>query len=1094
MKASDAVNGSSSAVAAGAGAAAAPTSPSSASAAADADANIERSLGRIDPDEILADEADPDVLLGRESDSESNFSQRNSVVSARSALSRPVTPKDSVAAAGGGVGAGAGEAGTTATSSSASSASSTLDAPGTPLATKHVPKMLNRSALASDAAGSSLDTPATPTAPTHQSAAPAAAASASSTTLTEPSAADTTAKLEAHILDLTAQVTGLNEKLVRSFERISDLEDDLSDAHARVSAYSVKVAELEKERQEHLAALNTGLLVEKAHVSSEMSKLMERVIEETAQRGKAESDKEKIERELDELSASLFNEANTMVAVERLARARAEEKSNNLQQSLKDTEAIMLEQRKILESLQAQLDERRAADEAAAAAVVNGTPTPGSAARSPSISLRELAPPRSITRAGSSGTINGAGDNAARQSAPLILTNTVPYHEFMAFVRFLRKQRQSLAPFYNYPLYPKGATGSGAEGSGESSSASSTQHVVATNPLMAGGLGLSHGLAGALGAASTSAHVSAGYSREPISPFAAAGLSRHRDYPTLPSNCESMVSISNQLSSIAFLKRAQEEDSEPALRLDLAPALSWLSRRSMQSSILEGTLVIEPVFPGSQLIDEQAIRLQNAHLPPAACAMCGTGVVNVPLPAPGGDASAQGGALGSTAQSGASGASSSSGWASSISAVTGGGRSKENASSSGSQGGSGTSSAGGPSGSGTLTSKSSLPSLFSSLRLGGSNRDKSSSSGTTIIENGDASEETSAPNTPSTPMQPAFLPVPTHIFRISETASQRYLLCPHHCLVRLRAVCAFWGYVRTLERSIVLEGKRPWEDVMSAAIALDVAKPAEEAAIAGSVPAPAPEAAEASALDAEKSAANPDPTQAETEKPSETEKAAEVEEEKADAAASAVEKPANGAASTEAAAPEPEKAAEDATETAPGASDPAEPAADEPTTESKTAEPAVAPPAVDETKQLSATASSNATPDTSTPTSPRPIPPPLPARSTARRGVPPIPTSGADGGEAVTAATTPTASNGGLPPPVPPRTAVPMLVGSAALTAASASPADGVGPTAPSSARVAVHGGTLPLGWEERAWQEIVKLKEDMWKARVGVRDPVSLP
>ncbi|KAK0525781.1 hypothetical protein OC842_005400 [Tilletia horrida] len=1094
MKASDAVNGSSSAVAAGAGAAAAPTSPSSASAAADADANIERSLGRIDPDEILADEADPDVLLGRESDSESNFSQRNSVVSARSALSRPVTPKDSVAAAGGGVGAGAGEAGTTATSSSASSASSTLDAPGTPLATKHVPKMLNRSALASDAAGSSLDTPATPTAPTHQSAAPAAAASASSTTLTEPSAADTTAKLEAHILDLTAQVTGLNEKLVRSFERISDLEDDLSDAHARVSAYSVKVAELEKERQEHLAALNTGLLVEKAHVSSEMSKLMERVIEETAQRGKAESDKEKIERELDELSASLFNEANTMVAVERLARARAEEKSNNLQQSLKDTEAIMLEQRKILESLQAQLDERRAADEAAAAAVVNGAPTPGSAARSPSISLRELAPPRSITRAGSSGTINGAGDNAARQSAPLILTNTVPYHEFMAFVRFLRKQRQSLAPFYNYPLYPKGATGSGAEGSGESSSASSTQHVVATNPLMAGGLGLSHGLAGALGAASTSAHVSAGYSREPISPFAAAGLSRHRDYPTLPSNCESMVSISNQLSSIAFLKRAQEEDSEPALRLDLAPALSWLSRRSMQSSILEGTLVIEPVFPGSQLIDEQAIRLQNAHLPPAACAMCGTGVVNVPLPAPGGDASAQGGALGSTAQSGASGASSSSGWASSISAVTGGGRSKENASSSGSQGGSGTSSAGGPSGSGTLTSKSSLPSLFSSLRLGGSNRDKSSSSGTTIIENGDASEETSAPNTPSTPMQPAFLPVPTHIFRISETASQRYLLCPHHCLVRLRAVCAFWGYVRTLERSIVLEGKRPWEDVMSAAIALDVAKPAEEAAIAAPAPVPAPEAAEASVLDAEKSADNPEPTQAETEKPSETEKAAEVEEDKADVAASAVEKPANGAASTEAAAPEPEKAAEDATETAPGASDPAEPAADEPTTESKTAEPAVAPPAVDETKQLSATASSNATPDTSTPTSPRPIPPPLPARSTARRGVPPIPTSGADGGEAVTAATTPTASNGGLPPPVPPRTAVPMLVGSAALTAASASPADGVVPTAPSSARVAVHGGTLPLGWEERAWQEIVKLKEDMWKARVGVRDPVSLP
>ncbi len=162
--------------------------------------------------------------------------------------------------------------------------------------------------------------------------------------------------LQAQFSDLTNQVTGLNEKLVKSFNRIADLEDDYSEAQERIRNMSAKIKELEKERSEHLDALNTGLLVEKAHVSSEMQRMMDRVIEETAQRGKAESDKTKIEEELDELSSSLFSEANKMVAVERLSRARAEEKSRNMEERLKDTEGIMLEQQKVLADLQRQVE------------------------------------------------------------------------------------------------------------------------------------------------------------------------------------------------------------------------------------------------------------------------------------------------------------------------------------------------------------------------------------------------------------------------------------------------------------------------------------------------------------------------------------------------------------------------------------------------------------------------------------------------------------------------------------------------------------------------------------------------------------------
>jgi Rab guanine nucleotide exchange factor SEC2 len=49
------------------------------------------------------------------------------------------------------------------------------------------------------------------------------------------------------------------------------------------------------------------------------------------------------------------------------------------------------------------------------------------------------------------------------------------------------------------------------------------------------------------------------------------------------------------LKETRFYKRALVEDIEPTLRLDTAPGLSWLVRRSVISSIVEGSLVVEPM-------------------------------------------------------------------------------------------------------------------------------------------------------------------------------------------------------------------------------------------------------------------------------------------------------------------------------------------------------------------------------------------------------------------------------------------------------------------------------------------------------------------
>lgn len=49
------------------------------------------------------------------------------------------------------------------------------------------------------------------------------------------------------------------------------------------------------------------------------------------------------------------------------------------------------------------------------------------------------------------------------------------------------------------------------------------------------------------------------------------------------------------LKETRFYKRVLMEDIEPTLRLDLAPGISWLTRRTVLSGICEGTLIVEPI-------------------------------------------------------------------------------------------------------------------------------------------------------------------------------------------------------------------------------------------------------------------------------------------------------------------------------------------------------------------------------------------------------------------------------------------------------------------------------------------------------------------
>lgn len=62
-----------------------------------------------------------------------------------------------------------------------------------------------------------------------------------------------------------------------------------------------------------------------------------------------------------------------------------------------------------------------------------------------------------------------------------------------------------------------------------------------------------------------------------------------------------------------FYKRALAEDIEPTLRLDIAPGLSWMARRTVLNSITAGSMVVEPNPPSTS-------RFRSPVFP---CSLCG---------------------------------------------------------------------------------------------------------------------------------------------------------------------------------------------------------------------------------------------------------------------------------------------------------------------------------------------------------------------------------------------------------------------------------------------------------------------------------------
>ncbi|KAJ9100556.1 hypothetical protein QFC21_003599 [Naganishia friedmannii] len=300
--------------------------------------------------------------------------------------------------------------------------------------------------------------------------------------------------LRDELMTLTDQSTVLNSKLIASLDRVANLEDTVYHKTSVEQQKDQLIEELEKAKAQWEESMNTGLLVERKSVKEEMQRLVDGLVEEERRRGSAEEGRQRVENEVDDLSATLFEQANTMVAAERMARAQAETRLRQAEENLQAAEAAMRDMQHHLQSLPTLLPP---------------------ADVGPSSSLTTLARGRTYT------------------------TTHVPYAEFIAFIQHIRLHK---------PRKP--------------------EHVA-----------------------------------------------------LLPA-----PSLTTLLSQ-PFIARSQVEDIDPALRLEQAPDLSWLTRRSVTQAILAGELVIEPVSVNTLKGCKEYASMHPADI---ACSMCGKPVVRKP--------------------------------------------------------------------------------------------------------------------------------------------------------------------------------------------------------------------------------------------------------------------------------------------------------------------------------------------------------------------------------------------------------------------------------------------------------------------------------
>jgi Rab guanine nucleotide exchange factor SEC2 len=375
--------------------------------------------------------------------------------------------------------------------------------------------------------------------------------------------------------DLSNEVAALSDKLINAINHQTTLDDTLAQTRHELAASRARIEQLEAEARAHEEKVSSGQLLARDDVDGEKNKLMADLADERKQKTLVQQEKRGIEAELENLTASLFEEANKMVASANMEREAIEKKNQQLRDQIKDTEQLLASQHEQLTELKTVMQHMsmEATKDATA------SPQSSTAPASPTTTREDNSIARLLEAMNLSPTMPGTGDVTPAPSTafthlikPVCRTDLPAYEDFRNLIVTSQQSRpHSRVASGNY---------NGLNVVGLSSL--STVHPPSKN-----------GSSPSLNSASNS------------------NSSSNLPGSFSPNPAEVKGPI--PLKETKFFKRLLVEDIEPTLRLDLSPTISWLSRRTIVAALIEGTMVVEPI-PESH---------RNLYGRYTSCAVCG---------------------------------------------------------------------------------------------------------------------------------------------------------------------------------------------------------------------------------------------------------------------------------------------------------------------------------------------------------------------------------------------------------------------------------------------------------------------------------------
>ncbi|KAI7236671.1 hypothetical protein KC330_g3597 [Hortaea werneckii] len=383
--------------------------------------------------------------------------------------------------------------------------------------------------------------------------------------------------------DLSAEVAMLSTKLVNAINYQTNLDDSLQATRHELEHTQAQLSRVSQAKAKYDDDITNGILVKKASVDAQIAKLREELAKEKAAREASEKSRKQTEGELENLTTALFEEANGMVAAARKDTEAAEKRNSHLRSQLSDTEELLASQQGQLQDLKTVMERmERASSEQEAAGH-----------RDPSV---PSTPINSTTATWDA--LQFSPNGAALAEVP----PNHPLHFSQLLVPVMRNDVSAYADFQELLASARRAMPHSRGNSGSThklASASQPDLRTASSPVVPGAFsfGAGLGISGAGGPSSSN--------NSPNSSTFGSSSASQQSAPLL--------------KETKFYKRTLTEDLEPTLRLDLAPGLSFLSRRTVLSALLNGTLAVEPFLPSTKF-----------YGPVFACALCAESRKNEP--------------------------------------------------------------------------------------------------------------------------------------------------------------------------------------------------------------------------------------------------------------------------------------------------------------------------------------------------------------------------------------------------------------------------------------------------------------------------------